>query len=520
MPPLVYRITPYDPTDRNRHGRPRELRGAFPDLDAAVTACLGALDEFLRDVGADELTIDNPMLDGFAYFHPHSGTEDHGLAGLFPDDHCGYHDGARVHRAVATGLVRTMLRRIGAWCRLHTDDGFFVHVGPDLDMYIGSDRRCNAAVARARRLGVRVSHADRSPYDPALDHADEQPAADDAFWARLTRLADERAGVLLEECYVRNASRWHRLTSTNVETVRAKLSPRARLAAWPDLTEETGAARAGPSRPGRLELLVVQQRSGRVFTRIAEPWMFTPDNRVRTYVHGDLVTVVPLLPAERHPLLAAVLPDADGVVRARWRTNPTRADERRAYLRTLRRGQIRAGVVAATPRFGVFVELEGSRGEPTGFINIPELTWEHIDHPSQAVQVDQQIRVEVLGVDLEREQVALSLKALQPDPWQLWADTVRTGQVLPGTVTKLVPFGVFVRVARGIEGPVPVNELAAHDVASPEDIVRPGDEVLVRITEIDLRHRRVSLSLRQAAASCRPGSSPTSRSDPARPDTG
>jgi small subunit ribosomal protein S1 len=129
---------------------------------------------------------------------------------------------------------------------------------------------------------------------------------------------------------------------------------------------------------------------------------------------------------------------------------------------------------------------------------VSELSWKHIDHPGEVVEVGQEVTVEVLDVDMDRERVSLSLKSTQEDPWQQFARTHQIGQVVPGRVTKLVPFGAFVRVEEGIEGLVHISELADRHVEIPEQVVQVGDEIFVKIIDIDLDRRRISLSLKQA----------------------
>ncbi|MEJ8640769.1 hypothetical protein WKI68_03500 [Streptomyces sp. MS1.HAVA.3] len=203
-------------------------------------------------------------------------------------------------------------------------------------------RPLEEAAAHARALGLSVAPVERSPYDTALDETDRQPTADGAFWTGLHRLVAERGGVLLEEQYVAHARRWHRLTAAaQVTLVRAGLTPRARLAVWPDLTDDIGAVRDAVLRGERRELLVQQDADGSFRpVRVAEPWMGRPDLAIAPIQAGPgrRATLVPLDPAERRPLLAGVLPDADGVVRARRRTNRTPADERRTLLGSLRVG--------------------------------------------------------------------------------------------------------------------------------------------------------------------------------------
>ncbi len=167
---------------------------------------------------------------------------------------------------------------------------------------------------------------------------------------------------------------------------------------------------------------------------------------------------------------------------------------RTGFLNQLEPGQIRKGVISSIVNFGAFVDLGGV----DGLVHVSELSWEHVDHPSKVVEVGQEVTVEVLEVDFERERVSLSLKSTQEDPWQHFARTHQMGQVVPGEVTKLVPFGAFIRVSDGIEGLVHISELSGAHVEIPEQVVQVGDQVFVKVIDIDLERRRISLSLRQA----------------------
>ncbi len=151
-------------------------------------------------------------------------------------------------------------------------------------------------------------------------------------------------------------------------------------------------------------------------------------------------------------------------------------------------------MVSSIVNFGAFVDLGGV----DGLVHVSELSWKHIDHPSEVVEVGQEVEVEVLDVDLDRERVSLSLKATQEDPWRQFARTHAIQQIVPGKVTKLVPFGAFVRVDDGIEGLVHISELAERHVEIPEQVVQVGSEVMVKVIDIDLERRRISLSLKQA----------------------
>ncbi|EMY35892.1 30S ribosomal protein S1 [Arthrobacter crystallopoietes BAB-32] len=172
----------------------------------------------------------------------------------------------------------------------------------------------------------------------------------------------------------------------------------------------------------------------------------------------------------------------------------TQSEVRSTFLNKLEKGQVRPGVVSSIVNFGAFVDLGGV----DGLVHVSELSWKHIDHPSEVVEVGQEVTVEVLEVDLDRERVSLSLKATQEDPWQTFARTHALGQVVPGKVTKLVPFGAFVRVEDGIEGLVHISELAVRHVELAEQVVSVGDELFVKVIDIDLERRRISLSLKQA----------------------
>ena len=142
----------------------------------------------------------------------------------------------------------------------------------------------------------------------------------------------------------------------------------------------------------------------------------------------------------------------------------TQSETRHNFLNTLQKGQVREGVVSSIVNFGAFVDLGGV----DGLVHVSELSWKHIDHPGEVVEVGDKVTVEVLDVDMDRERVSLSLKATQEDPWQHFARTNGIGQVVPGKVTKLVPFGAFVRVDEGIEGLVHISELAERHVEIPE----------------------------------------------------
>ncbi|MEO6627385.1 MAG: 30S ribosomal protein S1 [Aquihabitans sp.] len=173
----------------------------------------------------------------------------------------------------------------------------------------------------------------------------------------------------------------------------------------------------------------------------------------------------------------------------------TQKEQREEFLENLKPGEIRSGVVSSVVNFGAFVDLGGM----DGLVHVSELSWKHVDHPGSVVAVGDEITVQVLEVDLDRERISLSLKATQQDPWQEFASSHRVGELVYGRVTKLVPFGSFVQVGDGIEGLVHISEMSAHHVDLPEQVVTPGEELWVKIIDLDLQRRRISLSIKQAA---------------------
>ena len=173
----------------------------------------------------------------------------------------------------------------------------------------------------------------------------------------------------------------------------------------------------------------------------------------------------------------------------------TQREQREEFLVDLKPGEVRTGTVSSVVNFGAFVDLGGM----DGLIHVSELSWKHVDHPGSVVTVGDEIEVQVLDVDMSRERISLSLKATQQDPWQEFAESHQVGELVYGRITKLVPFGSFVQVGDGIEGLVHISEMSAHHVDLPEQVVTPGEELWVKIIDLDLQRRRISLSIKQAA---------------------
>jgi small subunit ribosomal protein S1 len=189
----------------------------------------------------------------------------------------------------------------------------------------------------------------------------------------------------------------------------------------------------------------------------------------------------------------------------------SQSEGRKKFLESLQKGERRKGTVSSIVNFGAFVDLGGV----DGLVHVSELSWKHVDHPSEVVQVGQEVEVEVLDVDLERERVSLSLKATQEDPWKEFERKYSAGEIIDGQVTKLVPFGAFVRVAAGIEGLVHISEISDQHIETPESVLSVGQEVRVKVIEVDVPRRRISLSMRQVGGAMpRPASEIEEESEP------
>ena len=172
-----------------------------------------------------------------------------------------------------------------------------------------------------------------------------------------------------------------------------------------------------------------------------------------------------------------------------------RKEVRQQILDRLQPGQVVEGAISNIVDFGAFVDLDGI----DGLIHISELSWSHVNHPSEILSIGDTVPVKVLDIDRDRQRISLGLKQTQEDPWQRVVDTYSLGDELEGKVTKVVTFGAFVEIMDGVEGLVHISELAHHHVENPREVVEPGNEVKVKILEIDSERRRLSLSVKRVA---------------------
>jgi small subunit ribosomal protein S1 len=175
-----------------------------------------------------------------------------------------------------------------------------------------------------------------------------------------------------------------------------------------------------------------------------------------------------------------------------------RRQNKEKLLAELQEGDVRKGEVVNICDFGAFVDVGGV----DGLIHLSELSWRHVSHPSDILKVDDEVEVYVLNVDRERKRIGLSLKQLAPDPWSLVAERYHVGQLVEGTITKLVEFGAFSRILDDdIEGLIHISELSEEQVSHPREVVQEGDVRTLRIIRIDLDQHRVGLSLKRVISS-------------------
>src|SRR5829696_1219495 len=170
-----------------------------------------------------------------------------------------------------------------------------------------------------------------------------------------------------------------------------------------------------------------------------------------------------------------------------------RKEMRQAILDRLNPGDVVDGQISNIVDFGAFVDLDGM----DGLIHISELSWRHVNHPSEVLEIGQDVKVKVLDIDRDRQRISLGLKQTQSDPWQQVEEAYGEGDVVEGRVTKVVTFGAFVEILPGVEGLVHISELAQHHVENPREVVSQGDVVNVKVIEIDADRRRLSLSLKR-----------------------
>jgi small subunit ribosomal protein S1 len=170
-----------------------------------------------------------------------------------------------------------------------------------------------------------------------------------------------------------------------------------------------------------------------------------------------------------------------------------RREQRKGIMENMEVGQIREGFITSIADFGAFVDVDGV----DGLVHISELSWNHVKHPSEVVEVNQKVDVEILDIDYEKQRLSLGLKQTQKDPWMEKIKKYSRNDIVNGKVTRIVKFGLFVQIEEGLEGLVHISELSDESVRRPSDVAKIGDELIIRIIDIDFDKRRMAFSVKQ-----------------------
>ena len=190
-----------------------------------------------------------------------------------------------------------------------------------------------------------------------------------------------------------------------------------------------------------------------------------------------------------------------------------RREKRDELFSSLQVGQKVTGTVRSIAPFGVFIDLGGI----DGLVHKSELSWNKVNNPEAGYKVGDEVEAEVIDINHERGRISLSIRRLQPDPWHSTVADFKVGDIIDGTVTKLVNFGAFVRVRDGLEGLIHISELSHQRVAHPGDVVHEGQKLKLKIISLDSERHRLGLSLKQAEE---PPARPAAGARPGRPTGG
>jgi small subunit ribosomal protein S1 len=174
--------------------------------------------------------------------------------------------------------------------------------------------------------------------------------------------------------------------------------------------------------------------------------------------------------------------------------NPeSRQSLKERIIEELKEGEIRTGRVTSLADFGAFVNINGA----DGLVHLSEISWERIQHPSEALEIGQEVKVKIISIDREKKRIGLSIRALQEDPWQEKASKYKVGMLVEGTITRLTKFGAFARLDGDVEGLIHISEISENRIEHPKEVLKEGDVVNLRVIRIDPEQRRIGLSLRK-----------------------
>ncbi|MGQ9833797.1 MAG: 30S ribosomal protein S1 [Candidatus Villigracilaceae bacterium] len=181
------------------------------------------------------------------------------------------------------------------------------------------------------------------------------------------------------------------------------------------------------------------------------------------------------------------------ILSERTSSSETRQSLKERVIEELQVGEVRSGRVTSLADFGAFVNISGA----DGLVHLSELSWEHVQHPREILEVGQEVKVKVISVDKEKKRIGLSIRQTQNDPWQAKVAKFHSGQLIEGVITRLTKFGAFARLEGDIEGLIHISEISEHRIEHPKEVLKEGDVVTLRIIRIDPEQHRIGLSLRK-----------------------
>ncbi|MEW5831082.1 MAG: S1 RNA-binding domain-containing protein, partial [Chloroflexota bacterium] len=209
----------------------------------------------------------------------------------------------------------------------------------------------------------------------------------------------------------------------------------------------------------------------------------TPDQRWAKMIGEPIAVRVIEVDRERRRLILS----------ERAAGSESRAALKERVIEELKEGGVYSGRVTSLADFGAFVNVNGA----DGLVHLSELSWDRVHHPSEVLEVGQEVKVKVINIEREKRRIGLSIRQLQEDPWRARINAFQVGQLVEGTITRLTKFGAFARLANEIEGLIHISEISESRIEHPREVLRDGEKVTLRIVRIDPDQRRIGLSLRK-----------------------
>lgn len=209
----------------------------------------------------------------------------------------------------------------------------------------------------------------------------------------------------------------------------------------------------------------------------------TPDQRYSKMVGEPITVRVIEVDRKRRRLILS----------ERAASSETRQSIKERVIEELHEGEIRTGRVTSLADFGAFVNINGA----DGLVHLSEISWDRVQHPSEVLEVGQEVKVKIISIDREKKRIGLSIRALADDPWQKKVEKFKVGQLVEGVITRLTKFGAFARLEGDLEGLIHISEISETRIEHPKEKLHEGDVVTLRIIRIDPEQRRIGLSLRK-----------------------